>query len=58
MGYGTQSPTGKGQWMASYESPELIIIGSVEELTLVNKDFGNADSGIMFQNQTTSIVAP
>lgn len=40
-----------------YQSPVLVIIGGVSELTQqVNKEFGNADGGITFEDQPTTIV--
>ena len=45
----TQSP---------YEPPTIVAIGSVTDLTATDKDVGNADGGITFQGQTTSIVVP
>jgi len=38
-----------------YQSPVLFTIGSVVELTQVDKDLGNADGGITFQGQTTTV---
>ena len=38
-----------------YQSPALVVIGSVSELTEVNKVPGNADGGITFEGQPTSI---
>lgn len=39
-----------------YESPALVIIGGVSELTQVNKTYGNADPGVTFNQQPTTIV--
>ena len=41
-----------------YEAPTIVEAGLVTDLTAVNKDFGNADPGSLFQGQTTSIVVP
>ena len=45
----TQSP---------YEAPTIVAIGSVTDLTAVDKELGNADGGITFEGQPTSIVVP
>lgn len=40
-----------------YEPPKIETIGTVEDLTQVNKDYGSADGGITFQTQPTTIVS-
>jgi hypothetical protein len=40
-----------------YEPPQLKVLGSVAELTQqINKTFGDADGGILFQGQPTSVL--
>jgi hypothetical protein len=43
---------------SSYEAPTIVEIGLVTDLTEVDKTLGNADPGVTFNQQATSIVVP
>lgn len=45
----TQSP---------YEAPAIVEIGTVTDLTQVDKTLGHADPGVTFDEQPTSVVVP
>lgn len=43
---------------SSYEAPTIVAIGAVTDLTAVDKTLGNADPGVTFDQQATSVVVP
>jgi hypothetical protein len=44
---------------SSYEAPTIVEIGAVSDLTaVIDKEPGNADPGVTFQGNPTSIVVP
>jgi hypothetical protein len=43
---------------SSYEAPTIVEIGLVTDLTAVDKDLGNADPGVTFNQQATSVIVP
>jgi hypothetical protein len=44
---------------AEYEEPTIVPIGSVADLTkTVDKELGNADPGVTFNQQATSVIVP